>query len=133
MKPERLQEISDRLGKATKGPWVAIPLKDQPDRCGGIRQLEKKDCFYSSDEIVTTDYGYYNPCWNDAQLIANAPQDIADLLAHTEALQRELSTNAKALRYVHELMQDAEKFHKAKEYIERVINEQENTRKAVGE
>jgi hypothetical protein len=100
----RLLEIQQREAKATKGPWKAKPTIGRREvRCDGIipdyHNHEGDDCYdydrpdYEScphtDEIVTTDSGYYGPSMDDAEFIAHARSDVPWLLAKLTATEAE--------------------------------------------
>lgn len=88
MNQERLDEIRERVAKATPGPWRVInhPLRTG---VGGIAAV-------ADDElIVETDSGYYPPMRPDADFIAHARQDVPDLLAEVARLM-EWKTNVEA-------------------------------------
>jgi hypothetical protein len=77
----RIQQIRDRLGAASQGPWHAVDLRHQ--RGGQIRIFPKRGMFLAN-VLRSGD----NPD-ADAALIANAPADIAWLLDQLqEALNR---------------------------------------------
>ena len=72
--PDRLQEIRARLDAATPGPWVVKP-PGEGKSSSGIRR-------------GALDIAWSVTAREDADLIANAPADIAWLLAEVERLQR---------------------------------------------
>lgn len=76
MDDARLQEIRARVAAATPGPWHWDEDND-PWLWGGPGVF----VLSSEDEISVP-----NP--NDYALIAHAPQDLADLLAEVERLQK---------------------------------------------
>ncbi len=93
MTADRIAAIRARLNKITPWPWFAKRTDD--GRCGGIEGLHNHppdvECWDSPEapcpaarEIVTTDAGFYGPLVSDAEFIAHAPTDIADLLQALE-------------------------------------------------
>lgn len=79
MDDKRLKEIRERLAKTTPGPWRQI--KDGLLACG----LPSDTYTIKGEHVVAGDV--YR---EDAAFIANAPTDIADLLAEVERLKAEL-------------------------------------------
>ncbi len=75
MTKERLAAIGARLAAATTGPWEAATGASGHCVFGGTSDLT-----FLADAVR----------WPDAQLIAHAPSDLADLLAHVAELQRSL-------------------------------------------
>ena len=82
-----LEPIKERLAEATPGPWFA-------DDDGGV-STEPHACTMTSTPIVDTEgCGMGNP--KDATFIANAPSDIAALVAEVERLRGQIDA-ARAL------------------------------------
>lgn len=85
MTPSELQAIKGRWAKATPGPWfvengeIVKPIND------GERLFLVVGNEVDEDGFV----GEFVMSSADAQAIANAPTDIADLLAEVERLQAE--------------------------------------------
>lgn len=89
LSPARVQALKDRIAKATRGPWRlerdSEPYTDRPES----RRI-KADGVAGS---LMCDTPYYPWCPDsdaDWELIANAPTDLADLLAALEAQGQEL-------------------------------------------
>lgn len=83
---KRLSEIEGRLKDATPGPWYI-------DSRGDIVSKKALTLMPNNTKIVIGDPDYLNE--HDAELIANAPTDIRDLLAVVK-LQREALEQIKA-------------------------------------
>lgn len=75
--PERVQEIRARLAAATPGPWMTADDHLYPQRVVA-----------NDDGLVLIAETYTDPAWPpaDADLIAHAPADLADLLDEREKL-----------------------------------------------
>ncbi|WP_145000009.1 hypothetical protein [Kocuria rhizophila] len=79
MTQERLDAIQERLDVRTSGPWRAIicESEDHPPHGNGV--IASGSCWpVVDDETMRVE---------DADLIANAPQDLKDLLAEVERLR----------------------------------------------
>lgn len=98
----REDDIRARCEKATPGPWVAKRTTDREEvRCDGIAPAchnhEGDNCYDydrpgftacpATNEIVTTDSGYYGPSMDDAEFIAHAREDIPYLLQRIAELE----------------------------------------------
>ena len=77
-----LSEIEARLANATPGPWLL------PESARSGRQMV----------FVTGEFGTYNICDSagemdtaNAELVAHAPTDLAELIAEVKRLQAELA------------------------------------------
>lgn len=79
-----LQPIRARLAAATSGPWRAIPWYDLPQEVAPIAEVSMVGVF--SDCPVSG-----SPA-QDADLIANAPTDLAALVTEVERLRAENET-----------------------------------------
>ena len=77
MDDQRVQEIRERLAAAVPGPWVLSTHSDYPQRIVA-----------NNDGLVLVAETYTDPSWstNDADLIAHAPTDLADLLDERDRL-----------------------------------------------
>lgn len=103
--PLDVDAIQERVAAATNGPWKAKATAS--GRCDGIvpdyHNHEGDDCYAddergpcpSTEEIVTTDAGYYGPKWADAEFIAHAREDIPALLAEVTRLRAQLEKGVK--------------------------------------
>ncbi len=95
MTPERLAEIRARLEAATPGPWAIYGTIgfEYHVRTGG-----------TTAAVPTTGEPVADAALNrDAEFIAHAPTDIADLLAEVELLQTYITTNAVLRQRIREL------------------------------
>lgn len=90
MTTDRLSGIKERLAKATPGPWkicsdgridVHVSIEEEENTCTTIAEFD--DDGYSGKLFLANR--------NDIDLVAHAPQDIADLLEEVERLREELS------------------------------------------
>ena len=77
----KLDEIRERLEAATEGPW---------DWCSELWQLRHMTGKYVCTEVLHAKGTL--PTDNDAEFIANAPTDIAYLLAEVERLRGVVTT-----------------------------------------
>lgn len=84
---ERLDEIRERLDAATPGPWR--PDNDEPGYVIAPDDPSGWDGYLIAS-TVDHDGGLFVQEHN-AELIAHAPQDLADLLAEVERLRDELA------------------------------------------
>lgn len=109
MTPERLAEIKARLAAATPGPWQAH-LSNTPPHYLATPVVSHK-CGPAGDRLgrfVLWD-GDPEQADKDALIIANAPTDIADLLAYVEQLEgllRDLCEDSRAAAEVVRLTQE---------------------------
>lgn len=87
---DRIQEIENRLDKATEGPWnlEGKEIWRRGDGYGGE---------YLEGHVWITDFTGLNP--NNAAFIANAPTDIDYLLSEVERLQEENKVMKEALEW----------------------------------
>lgn len=78
MTDERLAAIRARLDAATPGPWLIKADQPYPQRICA-----------NDDGLVLIAETFTDPAWPpaDADLIANAPTDLADLIAEVERLR----------------------------------------------
>ena len=87
MTPERLEAIRQRVEKATQGPWNFEGNKWQD---GYVIYSPIKRGFHNNGGEVAEVDDSYEP--SDAEFIANARQDIPDLLAEVERLRYALES-----------------------------------------
>lgn len=73
-----LQPIKDRLAAATPGPWTASP-NVQPLGVAAVAEV--------NTVLVLASGPLYGSPMRDASLIANAPTDLAALVAEVERLR----------------------------------------------
>ena len=84
---DELQAIKERAEKATSGPWYHTERDTQ--------DIERYICSDSTGDFVVSSGHYYDEDWSeikydDAEFIANAREDIPQLVAEVERLQRKL-------------------------------------------
>ena len=77
MTQEQLDAIRERVGGITDGPWSYWSGRDYRENC--VKSDSREDAPTVAEVIPEAD---------DAVFIANAPQDITDLLAEVERLKR---------------------------------------------
>lgn len=77
-----LQPIKDRLAAATPGPWTASP-NVQPHGVAAVAEV--------NTVLVLSSGPLYGSPAQDADLIANAPTDLAALVAEVERLRKSLA------------------------------------------
>jgi hypothetical protein len=90
MSPERLTEIRRRLDAVTPGPWI---VDIEVDGVYARKKTVVRSQLYQT-RIVTvgqTRQHRREECEANVELIANAPNDIADLLAEVERLREAYS------------------------------------------
>jgi len=91
MTPEQIQAIRERLSKATQGPWCYFDSTASDTAYFGAGEKDRDSC----NMVLIAAYDWINERYdleiedNDAEFIANAPQDIAALLGYVAALQEE--------------------------------------------
>lgn len=89
----KLSAIKQRLAAATKSPWQ-LTSGNRIFGAGDI--IEPYDCDWENDKktnlIVETDSGVYPPNDADAQLIANAPNDLHLLIEALECAMTAIDT-----------------------------------------
>jgi hypothetical protein len=90
----RLDEIRKRLEAITPGPWHALPPDDGTSYFP-INGQDFKGRYGVENQNRAVFYASGFCTGNDADFIANAPADIAYLLAELEATQAKLATALK--------------------------------------
>ncbi|MNI26719.1 hypothetical protein D3C73_804300 [compost metagenome] len=96
---ERIQEIKERHAAATPGPWRTF-VKDNFVNEDNYRTIIAGVGFYSPPKYVGFGCDLYIS-EADAELIANAPSDIAYLLSEVERLQTGFEVLSKTPVHVH--------------------------------
>lgn len=93
-KEDRIAAIKERLEKATPGPWGTIVLKeDEVYICKNFEELGKGKYqaeWIANMDIIDDENNKIEQRYDDAQLIANAPEDIHFLLEEVERMQVEI-------------------------------------------
>lgn len=79
--PDHEKQIRARLNAATEGPWSV----DGPSQCGPGDTLT----VYPVEDGGAL--AYVQPSWDDAELIAHAPTDLAALLAELDRLRGQIT------------------------------------------
>ena len=82
MTQEQLDAIRERVGGITDGPWSYWSGRDYRENC--VKSDSREDAPTVAEVIPEAD---------DAVFIANAPQDITDLLAEVERLRARLTVD----------------------------------------
>lgn len=82
MTQERLDAIQERVGGITDGPWSYWSGRGYRENC--VKSDSREDAPTVAEVIPEAD---------DAVFIANAPQDITDLLAEVERLRPRLTVD----------------------------------------
>lgn len=96
MNEERLREIRGRLENATPGPWEV-----DRNEYGNVNEFFSEGVYVFSVDAASgstiadfvsmgRDGSRVDNAIENAELIANAPQDIADLLAENDRLREEI-------------------------------------------
>lgn len=96
---ERIEEIRERLGKATPGPWEVEAMDAGHSRYEmnvWITEKSAGDVVCDMDGLARShNEKYDDDGYDDAAFIANAPADVAFLLDEVERLEREKANLAR--------------------------------------
>lgn len=88
MTPSELAAIEARLRAATPGPWAEVTTEDSS--CGRVYAIGRNDEALVAC-VSCNDFECHPMCDADAEFIANAPTDIAALLAEVAEFRAHVS------------------------------------------